>query len=145
MPAIVTPLLRWTLPAILTLHPLAPLGAQQAERYSIPGGDVAIYNLVGDVKVEPGSGQESAERTRGGADAAKLKVVKREIDGWQTLRVLYPDAHVQYGQLSGGSSTQLRVKENGTFGDDDEGEGKPRGRRGIWPSLTARDWQRRDR
>ena len=42
MQAIVTPRLRWTGLAILTLHlPLATLAAQQAERYSIPGGDVA--------------------------------------------------------------------------------------------------------
>jgi hypothetical protein len=130
MPSIVTPLLRWTVPTLLTLlHSVTPLLAQKAERYSISGGDVAIYNLVGDVKVEQGSGVVTAELTRGGADAAKLKVVAGEIGGWQTLRVLYPDAHVQYGQLSGGSSTQLRVKEDGTFGDDDDGEGKPRGRR----------------
>jgi lia operon protein LiaG len=131
MPSIVTPLLR-TVPALLTLLlPFSALQAQKAERYSISGGDVAIYNLVGDVKVEPGSGVVNAELTRGGADAAKLKVVAGEIDGWQTLRILYPDAHIQYAQLPGGSSTELRVRENGTFGDEDdhEREGKQRGRR----------------
>jgi lia operon protein LiaG len=129
MPSIATPLLR-AIPTLLTLLlPFSALQAQKAERYTISGGDVAIYNLVGDVKVEPGSGVVNAELTRGGADAAKLKVVTGEIDGWQTLRVLYPDSHIQYAQLSGGSSTQLRVKEDGTFGDDDDREGKPRGKR----------------
>jgi hypothetical protein len=130
MQAIVPPLLRWTGLAILTLHlPLALLAAQQAERYTIPGGDVAIYNLAGEVRVEPGSASVIAEVTRGGADAAKLKVVKGEIEGWETLRLLYPADRIQYGQLSEGSSTQLRVRENGTFGDEHDGEGKQRGKR----------------
>jgi hypothetical protein len=117
MLAIVTPRLRWTGLAILTLHlPLATLAAQQAERYSMPGGDVAIYNLAGEVKVEPGSGVVTAELTRAGADAAKLKVMKGEIDGWETLRVIYPADRIQYSQLSEGSSTQLRVHDDGTFG-----------------------------
>jgi lia operon protein LiaG len=134
MQAIVTPRLRWTGLAILTLIlPLTPLAAQ-AERYTIPGGDVAIYNLAGEVKVEPGSGEVTTEVTRGGADAAKLKVLKGEIDGWETLRVTYPADRIQYSQLSDGSSTQLRVRENGTFGDDRDGddhgrEGKQRGKR----------------
>ncbi len=130
MQAIVTPLLRWTGLAILTLHlPIAPVAAQQAERYTIEGGDVAIYNLAGEVRVEPGSGSVTAEVSRGGADAAKLKVAKGEVDGWETLRLLYPADRIQYGQLSDGSSTQLRVHDNGTFGDDHDGEGKQRGKR----------------
>jgi lia operon protein LiaG len=130
MQAIVTPRLRWTGLAILTLHlPLATLAAQQAERYSIPGGDVAIYNLAGEVKVEPGSGTVATELTRGGADAAKLKVMKGEIDGRETLRVIYPADRIQYGKLSDGSSTEIRVRENGTFGGNHGGEGKQRGKR----------------
>jgi lia operon protein LiaG len=130
MQASVTPLLRWTGLAILTLHmPLAALAAQQAERYTIPGGDVAIYNLAGEVRVEPGSGEVTAEVARGGADAGKLKVMKGEIDGWETLRVIYPADRIQYGKLSEGSSTQIRVRENGTFGNQHDGEGKERGKR----------------
>src|SRR3954462_10752026 len=121
MPSIATPLLRWTLPALLTLLlPLTPLLAQKAERYSISGGDVAIYNLAGEVKVEAGSGVVAAEVTRGGADAGKLKVVSGEIDGWETLRILYPADRIQYSRLADGSSNQLRVRENGTFGDEDD-------------------------
>jgi lia operon protein LiaG len=132
MQATVPPLLRRIGLFILTLQlPLAPLTAQQVERYTISGGDVAIYNLAGEVKVEPGSGAVIAEVVRGGADAAKLKVLKGEIDGWETLRVTYPADRIQYGQLSDGSSTQLRVRENGTFGDEDDHEGKQRGKRII--------------
>jgi lia operon protein LiaG len=133
MQSIVTPLVCWTAVAVLTLTlPLSPALAQQAERYTIPGGDVAIYNLAGEVRVDPGSGSVTAELTRGGADAAKLKVMAGEIDGWETLRVLYPADRIQYTGLSDGSSTQLRVRENGTFGDDDDDhdrEGKQRGKR----------------
>ena len=130
MQASVTPLLRWTGLAILTLHiPLAALVAQQAERYTIPGDDVAIYNLAGEVRVEPGSGAVTAEVARGGGDAGKLKVMKGEIDGWETLRVIYPADRIQYGKLSEGSSTQIRVRENGTFGNQHDGEGKERGKR----------------
>ena len=101
MLAIVTPRLRWTGLAILTLHfPLTTLAAQQTERYSIPGGDVAIYNLAGEVKVEPGSGVVTAELTRGGADAAKLKVLQGEIDGWEALRVTYPADRIHYDRVA---------------------------------------------
>jgi lia operon protein LiaG len=119
MPAIVTPL----------LLVLATVGAQQPERYTIPGDDVAIYNLAGEVRVEPGSSSVTAEVTRGGADAGKLKVMQGEIDGWETLRLLYPGNRIRYGRLSDGSSTELRVRENGTFGYNADGEGKERGRR----------------
>ena len=132
MQAIVTSLLRWTAVAILTLPlPLAGLAAQQAERYTIEGGDVAIYNLAGEVRVEAGSGAVKAEVTRGGADGAKLKVLKGEIDGWETLRLVYPADRIQYGLLSDGSSTQLRVRDDGTFGGNHDGdhEGKERGKR----------------
>jgi lia operon protein LiaG len=131
MPSIATPLLR-TIPTLLALLlSFSALQAQKVERYTISGGDVAIYNLAGEVKVEAGSGVVTAEVTRGGADAAKLKAVAGEIDGWQTLRLLYPEDRIQYSRLADGSSTQLRVRENGTFGDegDHEREGKQRGRR----------------
>jgi lia operon protein LiaG len=114
------------------------LPGQQPERYSISGNDVAIYNLAGEVRVEAGSGADVvAELTRGGADAAKLKVVRSEIDGSEALRVIYPADRIQYARLSDGSSTQLRVRDNGTFGGDhdrDKGE-KPRGKQ---VTITAK-------
>jgi len=109
----------------------ATLSAQQAERYTVTGSDVAIYNLAGEIRVEAGAGPGIvAEVTRSGADAAKLKVMKSEIDGTQTLRFVYPADRITYGKLSSGSSTQLRVREDGTFSDrhDDE-EHRNEGRR----------------
>lgn len=125
-----TPFIRRTALLTLTLQlPLVPIAAQQPERYTVTGGDVSIYNLAGEVRVEPGSGSVVAELTRGGADASKLKVLKGEINGWETLRVVYPADRIKYTGLSEGSSTQIRVRDDGTFGDEHDGEGKERGKR----------------
>ena len=109
----------------------AALPAQQAERYVITGSEVAIYNLAGEVKVEQGGGPGvTAEVTRGGADAAKLKVAQSEVEGRRSLRIIYPGDRIQYGRLSDGSSTQLRVRDDGTFSDrDDDDERRNEGRR----------------
>jgi hypothetical protein len=105
----------WFLPFVLP----AALHAQQPERYSFDSDPVAVYNLVGTLRVEPGSGNVSVQVARAGADAGRLKVVQGELDGRQTLRVVYPDDRIRFG--TGGGSTQLRVRDDGTFGDlDDE-------------------------
>jgi lia operon protein LiaG len=93
--------------------------AQQGERYTLDGHDVAIYNLAGSLTVEPGTGPVSVNLTRGGADAAKLRVEQGELDGWETLRVVYPATRIIYAGLEPGSSTTLKVREDGTFGDGD--------------------------
>ncbi len=100
------------------------LPAQQAERYSIPEDELAIYNLAGEVRMEPGpSGDITVQVTRGGADAAKIKVVRGEKHGMESLRFIYPEARILYAGMSGGSSTQLRVRDDGTFGGDDHDDG----------------------
>jgi lia operon protein LiaG len=115
---------------------LPKLQAQQTERYAVPGDEVAIYNLAGDIRVEAGSGSEvTAELVRGGSHAGRLKVLKGEIDGWQTLRVVYPADRIHYARLSDGSSSQLRVRDDGTFGDEHGKEGRRQGRR---VTITAR-------
>jgi redox-sensitive bicupin YhaK (pirin superfamily) len=93
--------------------------AQQPERFTLAGSDVAIYNLAGAVTVEPGTGSVTVQVTRGGAAAARLTVAQDEIDGRETLRVRYPGDRVVYGGLERGSSTELRVRDDGTFGDGD--------------------------
>ncbi|HEU5049461.1 MAG TPA: hypothetical protein VFU00_03995, partial [Gemmatimonadales bacterium] len=51
----------------------APLAAQQASRHTLSGNAVALYNIAGTVRVDPGSGGAvTAEVTRHGADAARL-------------------------------------------------------------------------
>jgi DUF4097 and DUF4098 domain-containing protein YvlB len=113
----------WFLPLVLP----AALPAQQPERYSFDGDPVAVYNLVGTLRVEPGTGDVGVQVTRAGADAGQLKVVQGELDGRQTLRVVYPGARIRFG--TAGGSTQLRVRDDGTFGDlnDEHERGHHRG------------------
>ena len=118
------------LSALAAIVPAA-LEAQQAERYTMLGDDVAIYNLAGEVRIEPGGGPGvTAEVTRGGADAAKLKLAQSEVNGRRALRIIYPGDRIQYARLTDGSSTQLRVRDDGTFSDhDDDDEHRNEGRR----------------
>jgi lia operon protein LiaG len=60
--------------------------------------------------------------TRGGAEAAKLKVVQDEVAGRPSLRVIYPSERIRYAVGKDDGSTQLRVREDGTFGDSQEWE-----------------------
>jgi hypothetical protein len=119
--------------ALLTLAP-SVLAAQQAERYTLEGDDIAIYNLAGALTVEPGTGSVAVELTRAGSDAGRLRVERGELRGRETLRVVYPTQDLAYVGLESGSSTTLKVREDGTFGDgdhhddDDDDWDRPRGR-----------------
>jgi len=110
---------RFTLTPLLLLVPPATLYAQQAERYTLDEGPAAIYNLVGAVRVEPGTGAVTVQVTRAGGEAAKLEIGRGEIDGRSTLRVVYPADRIRSGNLRSHGSTQLRVRDDGTFGDQD--------------------------
>ncbi len=92
----------------------------QAQRYEISGQDVAIYNLAGQIEVRSGSGSAVVvELTRGGSDADQLAVETGEIGDRQTLRVIYPDDRIVYPEMSRGSRTEIRVRDNGTFSDSE--------------------------
>jgi lia operon protein LiaG len=110
----------------LLLPTAAP--AQQGERYTLEGDDVAIYNLAGTLTVEPGTGAVSVNLVRGGADAARLRVEQGELDDRETLRVVYPGESIVYTGIEGGSSTTLKVRDDGTFGDGDSDRRHHRGR-----------------
>ena len=120
------------IPTCLLLFLLpATLDAQRTERYTLPGDDAAIYNLAGNVRIEAGDGGVTVQVTRAGGDAARLEVAQGEIDGHPTLRVVYPGDRIRYTAGGRSSSTQLRVRDDGTFGhlDDDDGERHGRGGR----------------
>lgn len=106
--------IRWTLiPFALAFAP--PLLAQST-RYTLPGADVAVYNLAGQMRVEPGTGSDVVvEVTRHGADAAKLAVETGSLNGRPSLRIIYPGDRIIYGPLGRHSRTQLRVRDDGTF------------------------------
>jgi DUF4097 and DUF4098 domain-containing protein YvlB len=104
--------------------------AQQAERYEVAGQQVAIYNLVGEVTVEGGTGSSvMVQVRRGGGDAGQLAVERGPIGSRQTLRVIYPADRIIYRAASGWQgSSQLRVREDGTFGDWGDRDRRERGR-----------------
>ncbi|HYC31473.1 MAG TPA: DUF4097 family beta strand repeat-containing protein [Gemmatimonadales bacterium] len=106
-------------PSVTLSFGAAAAAAQQSERFELTGSETAIYNLAGTVAVEPGQGPVSVQIVRGGADAAKLTIERGEIDDRETLRVRYPADRIVYAGLQRGSSTELRVREDGTFGDGD--------------------------
>jgi hypothetical protein len=125
----------WCLPFVLP----AALHAQQTERYTFDSDPVAVYNLVGSLRVEPGNDAVTVQVTRAGADAGRLKIVQGELDGRSTLRVVYPGDRIRFG--AGGESTQLRVRDDGTFGDlnDEHVRGRHgHDRRGGWDPNEGR-------
>jgi lia operon protein LiaG len=102
------------------------LSAQQAERIVLEGRNVAIYNLAGRVRMEGGTGDRVVvEVTRGGRDAARLRLETGEVRGRMTLRVRYPSDRIRYADTDWNGRTTVRVNDDGTFGDD----------RGRWDDL----------
>jgi hypothetical protein len=98
----------------------APLAAQERERFTLRGNDVAVYNLVGELRVEGATGSEVVvEVGRGGRDAAALKVETGRIRDRETLRVIYPDDRIVYPDGDRGSRDEVSVRDDGTFGDHD--------------------------
>lgn len=113
--------MRIAIAGLLSLGLPAGLPAQQVERFTLAGDEVGIYNLAGQVRVEPSQSEVVVEMTRGGRDASQLRVEQGELDGRETLRVVYPADQIVYSPSGGNSSTQLRVHADGTFGDDEHG------------------------
>ena len=126
----------------------APLTAQtpaKTSRHSLSGSSVAVYDLVGTVKLVAGSGSDVVvDVSRFGPDAGMLEIQTGEIRGRQTLRVVYPDDRIIYPPLGRWSSTTTHVRDDGTFSD---GGSAPHGRRvritgdgeGVegWADLTV--------
>src|SRR5881409_238661 len=111
--------------AALLLWPAAAFTAQQPERRTLAGDRVAIYNLAGVMRLERGTGSDVVvELTRGGRDAGKLQIATGPIRGRETLRLIYPDDEIVYGELGHGSNTTLRVRDDGTFNDRDDRGGR---------------------
>jgi DUF4097 and DUF4098 domain-containing protein YvlB len=115
--------MRFTIVPLFAVLAPAALPAQQAERYTLTEGPAAVYNLVGNLRVEPGQGRVTVEVSRAGAEAAKLTIGQGRIRGRETLRVLYPADRIRSGRSEDRGSTQLRVRDDGTFGGDDDEHG----------------------
>ena len=106
--------------ALALLVAASGLAAQTSERFPLSGDAVAVYNLAGIMRVEAGSGADViVELTRGGRDAAKLKVETGPLGSRTALRVIYPDDDIYYAAEGGyGNNSTLEVRDDGTFGDD---------------------------
>ncbi len=122
------------IPALtFTLLSVGGAGLLQAQQdVVLRGQEVSIYNLVGELLVEGGSGSDvRVQVTRRGSDGSRLKVESGSIEGRETLRVIFPGDRVVYqGERGGrgwGSSTitRLRVRDDGRFGGGwDSGDGR---------------------
>jgi hypothetical protein len=109
------------LAAAALLVALPATGSAQGEEHQLRGDVVAVYNLAGEVTVEASSGS-SVDVTviPRGPDAGRLTVATGPIGDRETLRVIYPADAIRHGDRDWGS-TQLRVREDGTFGDGSRG------------------------
>ncbi len=105
-------------------------GIAAQERHEITGTRVAIYNLAGQVTVGPARGSAVVvEVSRGGADAVALKIEQGTIGPRETLRVIFPADDIRYPSVGWRGNTELRVRDDGTFGDNERGEHRREGAR----------------
>ncbi len=102
--------------------------AAQTSRHVLKGDSVAVYNLVGELRVESGTGSDvTVEVQREGSDAAKLDIQSGPLRGRETLRIIYPDDVIVMPEWGRGWNTSLRVRDDGTFGEE-----HGRHERGSW-------------
>ncbi|HVX87896.1 MAG TPA: DUF4097 family beta strand repeat-containing protein [Gemmatimonadales bacterium] len=121
--------------SLLTAAALAvavPLSAQTPERVTLTGAQVAIWDIAGTVSLTPASGRAvTVAVTRRGRDAGQLQLAQGTIRGRETLRVIFPGDQVVYptdSRMRSRWSSDLRVRDDGTFGGDNY-RGRDDGRR----------------
>lgn len=125
-PTMLTPALRGAALAALLMPAVAHA---QVERFTLDGAEVGVYNLVGTLRVEGGTGDKVVvEVTRVGRDAQRLTIQTGEVRGRPALRIRYPEERIIYPQTGYDSRSSFTVSDDGTFGDNDRG-GWNRGRR----------------
>lgn len=108
--------------ATTLLFAASSLLSAQTERVSLAGHEVAVYNLVGTLRVEGGSGDTIVvEVTRAGREGARLKLETGMLRGRMTLRVRYPEDRIQYSELRWNGRSSFSIADDGTFGDNDRG------------------------
>ena len=95
--------------------------AQAQKQFTLSGSEVAIYNLAGTVSVTAGRGDAvTVAVTTKGSDADRLTFGEGMVRGRNALRVIYPSDRIVYDGMGHGSSTELSVRSDGTFGGDEE-------------------------
>ena len=104
--------------AIALMIPLFPLRAQNADRVTLNGRSIALYNLVGQLRVTGGASSVVATLTRRGRDASKLSVRTQTIDGREALVVNYPGDRITLPDARNRHTrTETRVRDDGSFGN----------------------------
>ena len=122
--AVSTSVMRSTMSAALLvaaalLIPLRPLHAQSSDRVTLNGRTVALYNLVGRLRVTGGGSSVVATITRRGRDAGKLSVSTRTVEGREALVIKYPGDRVTIpDSRSRRMRTEIRVRDDGSFGNN---------------------------
>lgn len=88
---------------------------QKAEKYSVSGREVTVYNLAGTVTIENYDGDVvQVLLSRGGTDAAKIKV-DTDIDDYKgILRITTPGQLVTYPQVAA-QAEPVFVRDDGSF------------------------------
>ncbi len=128
------PVRRWAAALVLAIAPIAPLAAQQPERFELSGTNLALYNLIGTLRIEAAtSGVALAEVTRQGEDGARL--TGQNAGG--TLRLVYPGSAFVYPALGANSETTMRVRDDGSFSGNDHDGGREVRISGRGDGLTA--------
>lgn len=118
----------------------SPVAGQAGERVVLPGPSVAVHNVAGRVRVQPGTGSEVVVSvTRGGPDASRLRLDRRRIAGAEALVIVYPGDRVVYPAIGRGSESRIRVAEDGVlYGESNRRitvSGSGRGTE-AWADLT---------
>ncbi len=89
----------------------------QTERRTLSGRDITIYDLVGSVTVEHGTGSDVVvEITRRGADARRLEIDVVSEGNGQSLRVIFPDEDIVYPMLGRRYNADFQIGRDGRWG-----------------------------
>src|SRR5688500_16978372 len=95
--------------------------AQSAERHTLSGDDVAIYQVVGTLRVVAGTGRDvTVEVTRRGRDAGETTIEQGVVSGRETLRIFPRSERIVYPALRGRGVVRADLLRDGTFPGDPE-------------------------
>lgn len=100
----------------------ADSASAQTERRTLSGSTVSIYDLVGSVTVEPGTGSEVvAEVSLRGMDARRLRTEVVSEGNGQSLRIIFPDDDIVYPELGRWSRSEFNLDRDGRWNRGTDG------------------------
>lgn len=119
-----SPALALALATVACVSATETAGAQ-TERRTLSGNAVSVFNLVGAVTVEPGTGSDVVvEASLRGIDARRLRLDVVSEGPGQSLRVIFPEDDLVYPELGRNSRSEFTLDRDGRW---------DRGRDGFWP------------